>query len=193
MRIKKQVVMITGCSSGIGRALAEEFAEEGHDVVATARKLDSIEDLGGRCIKTLELDVADIVDERVHAYAFPTPRAGFVDMRVLADPRESTRDDLDSGRRIPEGRTETFTLRSHLSAPSMRLIVRAAPTHAGRVEVTMDGRPIGDLALEPSEAWTETSLRLPAPLQPGQSARFTFTPRDVHGWVNYHVWLIATP
>lgn len=139
------------------------------------------------------LDVADIVDERQHTYQFPKPQAGFVDMRVLADPVVPTRDVLDSGRRIPEGRTESFELRSPMSAPSMRLIVRTAPSKAGRVVVTMDGRPIGELPLEPSDGWAEVSLPLPAPLPPGQPVSFTLTPRDVYGWVNYHVWLIASP
>jgi hypothetical protein len=139
------------------------------------------------------LDVADIVDERRHDYVFPHPQGGYVDMRVLADPITETRDVLDSGRRITDGRTERFTLRSNLQAPSMRLVVRAAPAFAGRVEVTMDDRSIGDLVLEPSDRWRELSLPLPAPLDPGQDVLFTFTPRGVSSWVNYHVWLIASP
>lgn len=42
-------VFITGCSSGIGRALALEFATRGHEVMATARSLDSIKDLESIC------------------------------------------------------------------------------------------------------------------------------------------------
>jgi len=58
-RNEKQVVLITGCSSGIGRALAREFAASGHSVVATARRLESIEDLADDSIQILELDVTD--------------------------------------------------------------------------------------------------------------------------------------
>ena len=43
--LEDQVVLITGCSSGIGRALAEEFARRGHRVLATARSEDSLEEL----------------------------------------------------------------------------------------------------------------------------------------------------
>ncbi len=139
------------------------------------------------------LDVADIVDERRHHYAFPQPQAGFVDMRVLADPITPSHDVLDSGRRIPEGRTERFTLASNSETSTARLVVRTAPTSGGRVEVTMDGRPVGDLPLEPSNGWTEVSLPLPVGLPAGTPLHFTLTPRDVHGWVNYHVWLIASP
>lgn len=58
-RLENQVVLITGCSSGIGRALAQEFASTGHRVVATARRLGSIEGLAGDGISISELDVTD--------------------------------------------------------------------------------------------------------------------------------------
>jgi len=57
--LEKQVVLITGCSSGIGRELAREFSEAGHRVVATARRLESIEDLADDNIHILQLDVTD--------------------------------------------------------------------------------------------------------------------------------------
>ncbi|MGD0753405.1 MAG: SDR family oxidoreductase [Anaerolineales bacterium] len=40
-----KVVLITGCSSGIGRDLAQRLAHSGYTVVATARKVESLEDL----------------------------------------------------------------------------------------------------------------------------------------------------
>ena len=57
--LENQVVLITGCSSGIGRALVQEFAATGHCVIATARKRESIEDLSGDRVDILELDVTD--------------------------------------------------------------------------------------------------------------------------------------
>ncbi|MCG6950020.1 MAG: SDR family NAD(P)-dependent oxidoreductase [Acidobacteria bacterium] len=57
--LENQVVLITGCSSGIGRALAEAFAASGHRVVATARKIEAIEDLASTDTNILELDVTD--------------------------------------------------------------------------------------------------------------------------------------
>lgn len=36
-------VLITGCSSGIGRALADAFRDAGHHVWATARKPEDVE------------------------------------------------------------------------------------------------------------------------------------------------------
>ena len=54
-----KAVLITGCSSGIGHATAGLLADKGWVVYATARRLESIEDLAQRGCKTLALDVTD--------------------------------------------------------------------------------------------------------------------------------------
>jgi short-subunit dehydrogenase len=54
-----RVVLITGCSSGIGAALAHEFHRRGHRVYATARRLESIQALADRGLRVLSLDVTD--------------------------------------------------------------------------------------------------------------------------------------
>ena len=62
----QQVVLITGCSSGIGKALSIVFHEKGFRVIATARRLDSIGDLKSRGIVVDRLDVTSQNDiERV--------------------------------------------------------------------------------------------------------------------------------
>jgi NADP-dependent 3-hydroxy acid dehydrogenase YdfG len=50
-------ILITGCSSGIGRAAAEYLAARGHTVYATARRLDAIAELQRAGCRTLALDV----------------------------------------------------------------------------------------------------------------------------------------
>jgi len=69
----EHVVLITGCSSGIGRATARGFLAEEWTVVATARNTDDIEDLAELGCETAALDVTkpaqcqnvveDVVDE----------------------------------------------------------------------------------------------------------------------------------
>jgi NAD(P)-dependent dehydrogenase (short-subunit alcohol dehydrogenase family) len=54
-----EAVLITGCSTGIGRATAKYLAERGHTVYATARRIESIQDLEEHGCKLLQLDVTD--------------------------------------------------------------------------------------------------------------------------------------
>ena len=56
---RSEAVLITGCSSGIGRATAERLAKNGHRVYATARRIDSISDLEAAGCRLLALDVTD--------------------------------------------------------------------------------------------------------------------------------------
>jgi NAD(P)-dependent dehydrogenase (short-subunit alcohol dehydrogenase family) len=68
--------LITGCSSGLGRAFAEAALERGNNVVATARDKTKVEDLTARFPGTalaLNLDVTDRQQiERAHASAVET-------------------------------------------------------------------------------------------------------------------------
>jgi NAD(P)-dependent dehydrogenase (short-subunit alcohol dehydrogenase family) len=54
-----RVVMITGCSSGIGRATAERFIREGWNVYPTARRVEAIADLAGTNVRPRALDLDD--------------------------------------------------------------------------------------------------------------------------------------
>lgn len=51
-------ILITGCSTGIGRASAVELTARGHEVIATARRIETIEDL-----EVAEHFVLDVEDE----------------------------------------------------------------------------------------------------------------------------------
>jgi NADP-dependent 3-hydroxy acid dehydrogenase YdfG len=79
--LSSQVVLVTGCSTGIGKALARELKVGGHRAFATARKLDAIADLAAEGIDTLQLDVNDTgsIGSAVEA---TLQRAGRIDVLV---------------------------------------------------------------------------------------------------------------
>lgn len=58
MAISK-TVLVTGCSTGIGRAAAERLQKKGWRVYATARRIETIKDLAEAGMRVLPLDVND--------------------------------------------------------------------------------------------------------------------------------------
>lgn len=78
---RMRVWLITGCSSGFGRALAEAALACGDCVVAAARRVDSIDDLAGDRVLLVALDVTrpDQIDAAVRA---SLERFGRIDVLV---------------------------------------------------------------------------------------------------------------
>src|SRR5689334_17923565 len=63
-QVTSRAVLISGCSSGIGRAAATLLASRGWTVYATARRLEAITDLEAHGCKLLALDVTDEASAR---------------------------------------------------------------------------------------------------------------------------------
>jgi NAD(P)-dependent dehydrogenase (short-subunit alcohol dehydrogenase family) len=83
------VVLITGCSSGFGRAAAEAFARRGDQVVATMRNPSRATATGGRAegldqVEGVVIDQLDVVDaeSRAGAVARTLERFGRIDVLV---------------------------------------------------------------------------------------------------------------
>ena len=62
-----QVVLITGCSTGIGRNLALRLAQSGYNVVATARKLETLNGIPAALKLALDVSQPDSVNQAVNA------------------------------------------------------------------------------------------------------------------------------
>jgi NADP-dependent 3-hydroxy acid dehydrogenase YdfG len=60
-----KVVLITGCSTGIGRDLAQRLTQSGYIVVATARKVETLNDLESALKLPLDVAQSDSVNNAV--------------------------------------------------------------------------------------------------------------------------------
>jgi short-subunit dehydrogenase len=79
--LKDQVVIITGCSTGIGRALAFAFRKRGHRTFATARSSEAVQALQKEGFEALQLDVTQS-DSIAQAVSTVMQRAKRIDILV---------------------------------------------------------------------------------------------------------------
>ncbi len=133
-------VLITGCSTGFGRAAAVELTKRGHDVVATARRPETLDDLD--VAARLALDVTDDTSVAA-AVAAAEPIDALVNNAGFGVVGPVERVALDEGRACME--TNLFGTARVIQAvlPGMRArqagtIVNVSSV-AGRVGVPLDG------------------------------------------------------
>jgi NADP-dependent 3-hydroxy acid dehydrogenase YdfG len=100
-----KIVVITGASSGIGAALGELLASQGHQVVLVARRKAALDEVAARCGGRADVQVADVTDRaqvrRVVERTLET--FGRIDVWVnnagqgiTRNPSELTDEDLDA-------------------------------------------------------------------------------------------------
>lgn len=59
MPLSRSPILLTGCSTGIGRASADLLVKAGYTVYATARRVDTLDELADAGARVLALDVTD--------------------------------------------------------------------------------------------------------------------------------------
>ena len=123
MTSSSRAALITGCSTGIGRATALALLAKGFTVYATARRPESIEDLAALGCRTLALDVTS-EESMVAAVAAVEAEHGHVEVLVnnagyaLQGPVEET--SLDAVRAQFETNVFGLTRLCQLVLPGMR-------------------------------------------------------------------------
>lgn len=87
MKLSNRVAIVTGASSGMGKAIAELYAQEGAKVVAIARRMDKLESLAaaaqekGQVIVPMQCDVSSLDDIKA-VVAETVKQFGTVDILV---------------------------------------------------------------------------------------------------------------
>ena len=74
-----KVILITGCSTGIGRHLVQRLTQSGYTVVATARKIETLDDLSAALKLPLDVTQSDLVN---HAVARTLAQFGRIDVLI---------------------------------------------------------------------------------------------------------------
>jgi NAD(P)-dependent dehydrogenase (short-subunit alcohol dehydrogenase family) len=118
--IRRMAVLITGCSTGIGRATAEHLAARGHTVYASARRLDSIADLERAGCRLLELDVTSEESMRAAVEAVDGPVSALVNNAGYSQSGVLETVDMDAVRRQFETNVFGLLRMSQLVLPGMR-------------------------------------------------------------------------
>jgi hypothetical protein len=117
------------------------------------------------------LDVADLVDERLHGYAMPSPHAGYVVSNVLDS--AAGRATYDAGRIIPRGLAERFAVRGSFPRAPHAIVIRTDDEEGREVAVRIGDDGDHEVHLAPAHGtWSETRVPIES-LAPGDAVVVT--------------------
>lgn len=138
----QKTVFITGCSSGIGAAMAREFASRGHRVYATARRADTLVPLEAQGVTGLALDVND--DASIAAALEAVGRdAGCIDILVNNAGFSQVGAVIDLTREDLRGQYETNVIAPVAVAAQAMPLLRAAVQKHGSAVLANVGSIVG--------------------------------------------------
>lgn len=89
-RKDEKKALITGASSGIGMALAREYAKQGWQLILLARRRERLDDLAAQLATPLQLLAADVSSRSQVAQALENLPADFADIDVLVNNADPT-------------------------------------------------------------------------------------------------------
>lgn len=134
-------ILITGCSSGIGAALAREFKARGQRVIATARRPESLAPLAEAGIEILALDVND--DDSIAAAMAQARASGGIDMLVNNAGFSQVGAVLDLSREDLRAQYETNTIAPVAVTRAAMPLLRDAVAGGGPATVVNVGSIVG--------------------------------------------------
>lgn len=137
----------------------------------------------------VEVDVADLVSEKVNNYSFDRPQNGWTDMRILPDPADERRDMFDAGRRIAVGKRESFDGRGLVLGKRVHLVVRTAQENKTTVRVRVDGRDAGVINLDRTNGWQEVGFLINEGFVTNAKIRVELTNEGPGDFIDYHAWI----
>ncbi len=124
--IKGQTVLITGASSGIGKASAEQFAELGCNLVITARRLDRLTTLANELSKKYGIDCLpiklDIQNNKEVTKVFEQLEKKHIQVDILVNNAGLAL----SGDKMQDGKVENWDIMIDTNVKGLLYVTRAA-------------------------------------------------------------------
>lgn len=137
-----RTILITGCSSGIGAALAREMKARGLRVYATARRPETLESLAAAGVDTLPLDVNDDASIKA-AFSRVEAEVGHLDILVNNAGFSQVGAVLDLRREDLRGQYETNVIAPIAVTRAAMSLLRTAVEKSGHADVVNVGSIVG--------------------------------------------------